>query len=143
MLDTLASQIALLFIVAIGVFAFWKGGDPERLGMGAWILGWMAAMLIQQDGKLYVSFQIGLFLLDGAMLAVLVGLAWRFRRSWPVWAAACQLIIITSHVAFPLAKAASMEAFYTVLNLAGYGILIAIGVGTFWAWQDRRAAGLE
>jgi hypothetical protein len=36
-----------------------------------------------------------------------------------------------------------MLAFYTVLNLAGYGILAAIAVGTFWAWQDRRAAGLE
>ncbi len=143
MLDTLFTQIALLFVVAIGVFAFWKGGEAERLGMGAWVLGWMAAMLIQQDGMLYVNFQIGLFLLDAAMLAVFVGLAWRYRRSWPVWAGACQLVILTSHVAFPLAKAAPMDAFYTVLNLAGYGILIAIGVGTFWAWQDRRAAGLE
>jgi hypothetical protein len=143
MLDTLWSQIALLFIVAIGVFAFWKGGDAERLGMGAWILGWLAAMLIQQDGKLYQEFQIGLFILDIAMLAVFAALTWRFRRSWPVWAGACQLVILTSHIAFPLAKAASMTAFYTVVNLAGYGILIAIGVGTFWAWQDRRAAGLE
>jgi len=30
-----------------------------------------------------------------------------------------------------------------VMNMAGYGVLIAIGVGTFWAWQDRRAANLE
>jgi hypothetical protein len=36
-----------------------------------------------------------------------------------------------------------MTAFYTILNLAGYGVLLAIGLGTFWAWQERRAAGLE
>jgi hypothetical protein len=111
--------------------------------MGAWVLGWMAAMLIQADTNLYVEFQPGLFVLDIAMLAVFVGLAWRYRRSWPIWAAACQMIVLTTHIAFPLVKAAPIEAFYTVLNLAGYGILVALGVGTFWAWQDRRAAGLE
>jgi hypothetical protein len=30
-----------------------------------------------------------------------------------------------------------------VINLASTGILSAIAVGTFWAWQERRAAGLE
>ena len=30
-----------------------------------------------------------------------------------------------------------------VLNLAGYAILLCIAIGTFWAWQERRAAGLE
>lgn len=143
MLDTLYSQLGLLPAVLVGVFAFWKGGEPERFAMGAWILGWMAAMLIQQDVQLYLTFQIGLFLLDCAMLAVFIALAWRYRRSWPVWAGACQLLILACHVAFPLARAATMDAFYTVLNLAGYGILGSIAVGTFWAWQDRRAAGLE
>ncbi|MEQ7155710.1 hypothetical protein [Brevundimonas aurifodinae] len=143
MLDTLWSQIGLLPALLVGVFAFWKGGEAERLGMGAWVLGWMAGMLLQQDGNLYQGFQFGLFVLDIAMLAVFAALTWRYRRSWPIWAGACQLVVLTSHIAFPLAKAASMTAFYTVLNVAGYGILAAIAVGTFWAWQDRRAAGLE
>lgn len=143
MLDTLWSQVGLLPALIIGVFAFWKGGETERLAMAAWILGWMAAMLLQMDGYLYQGFQLGLFILDVAMLLVFAGLTWRYRRSWLIWAGACQLVVLMSHLAFPLAKAASMTAFYTVLNLAGYGILLSIGVGTFWAWQDRRAAGLE
>jgi hypothetical protein len=36
-----------------------------------------------------------------------------------------------------------ISAFYTVVNMAGYGIIIALGVGTFFAWQERRAAGVE
>ena len=28
-------------------------------------------------------------------------------------------------------------------NTAIIGVLVAIAVGTFWAWQERRAAGLE
>jgi len=143
MLDSLFSQIGLLPALLVGAFAFSKGGDAERLGMGAWVLGWMAGMLVQNDSDLYVDFQLGLFVLDIVMLSVFVGLAWRFRRSWPVWAGACQLVIVTCHLVFPFSPDASMLAFYTVLNLAGYGILAAIAVGTFWAWQDRRAAGLE
>lgn len=143
MLDTLYSQIGLLPALVVGVFAFWKGGEPERLAMGAWVLGWMAAMLLQPDGHLYVGFQVSLFVLDTAMLGVFAAVAWRYRRSWPIWAAACQLIVLTAHIIFPLTKAASMEAFYTVINLASYGIILAIGVGTFWAWQERRAQGLE
>ena len=32
---------------------------------------------------------------------------------------------------------------YTVMNLNGYLIIACLMVGTFWAWQERRAAGLE
>ena len=28
-------------------------------------------------------------------------------------------------------------------GLALCGVLIALGVGTFWVWQERRAAGME
>jgi hypothetical protein len=27
--------------------------------------------------------------------------------------------------------------------MSNYGLLIALAVGTFWAWQERRAAGLK
>ncbi|MGQ2991500.1 hypothetical protein [Brevundimonas sp.] len=37
----------------------------------------------------------------------------------------------------------SMLNYISVINLAGYGVLVALAVGTFWAWQERRAAGLE
>lgn len=36
-----------------------------------------------------------------------------------------------------------ISAFYTVINMSGYGIIIALAVGTFIAWQERRAVGIE
>jgi ABC-type transport system involved in cytochrome c biogenesis permease subunit len=36
-----------------------------------------------------------------------------------------------------------VSAFYAVINLASIGILLSIAIGTFWAWQERQAAGLE
>jgi hypothetical protein len=35
------------------------------------------------------------------------------------------------------------DAFAAVNNMANYGLLISMAVGTFWVWQERRAAGLE
>lgn len=143
MFDTLYSQIGLLPMVVIGVFAFYKGDEPERLAMGAYLLGWMASLLLQDDGDLHRNWQPGLFALDTLMLLVFGGIAWKFRRAWPIWAASLQLIIVMSHLVILFDLRPGMSAFYTVVNLASYGVLAAIGVGAFWAWQDRRAAGLE
>jgi hypothetical protein len=143
MLDTLYSQIGLLPMVLVGIFAFTKGDEPERLAMGAYLVGWMAGMLLQSDGDVLTHWQPGLFALDVVMLLVLGGLAWKFHRNWPIWAASLQLIIVMSHLVILFDMRPGIMSFYTILNLAGYGILLAIGLGTFWAWQERRAAGLE
>lgn len=143
MLDTLYSQIGLLPMILVGVFAFWKGDEAERFAMGIYLLGWMAGMLVQDDGGLTRSWQWPLFLLDLMMLLVFAGLGWKSRKTWPVWAASLQLLIVMSHFVFMIDLRQSVAAFYTVLNIASYGILVCIGVGTFWAWQDRRAQGLE
>ena len=143
MLDTLYSQIGLLPMVLVGIFAFTKGDEPERLAMGAYLLGWMAGLLLQDDQGLYSNWQPGMFALDFVMLLVLGGLAWKFHRNWPIWAASLQLIIVMSHLVILFDMSTGIMSFYTILNLAGYGILIAIGLGTFWAWQERRAAGME
>ena len=143
MLDTLYSQIGLLPMILIGIFAFLKGDETERFAMGSYLLGWMAGMLVQDQGGLGRSWQWPLFLLDLTMLLVFVGLAWKSRKTWPAWAASFQLLIVMSHFVFLADLRPSIAAFYTVLNLSSYGILVCIGVGTFWAWQDRNAQGLE
>ena len=143
MLDPLYSQIGLLPMVLVGIFAFTKGDEPERLAMGAYLLGWMAGLLLQDNQGLQSDWQPGMFALDVVMLLVLGGLAWKFHRNWPIWAASLQLIIVMSHLVILFDMRTGIMSFYTIVNLAGYGILIAIGLGTFWAWQERRAAGLE
>jgi hypothetical protein len=36
-----------------------------------------------------------------------------------------------------------VASLYTVMNLTGYLIIGCIIVGTFYTWQERRAAGLN
>ena len=129
-------------MVAVGVFAFVKGDEPERVGAGAYLLAWFASLLIQRDGDAQ-SVQWGMFAIDAVMLGVLGALVWKARRTWSVWACALQLLVIMSYIIVALDLRTPIGSFYWVVNLAGYGILIAIAVGTFFAWQERRAAGLE
>ncbi len=141
MFDTLAAQLGAVFVVIVCAFAFLKGDEPERYGGGAYVLGWFASLLVQSSNLYQASF--GLLAIDTAMLGVLVALTWKSRRAWPTWASALQLLIVMSHVVIYVDVRPPANSFVTVVNLAGYGVLIALAVGTFWAWQDRRAAGLE
>lgn len=142
MFDTPASQIGAAFTVSVVVFAFLKGDEPERIGAATYALAYLASLLVQEDGAIYGT-QWGLMGIDIVMLAVYSGLAWKSRRSWPVWASALQSLTVMSHVLTFVDVRPSMAAYVTVINLASYGILLSIAIGTFWAWQERRAAGLE
>ncbi|WP_269513971.1 hypothetical protein [Brevundimonas subvibrioides] len=143
MLDTLYLKLALLPMILIGLFAFSKGDFPERFGMGVYMLSWLASVLVQDDGNLYESFQLKIFLIDLGVAVFFGYLMWRWARNWIVWAMALQLLTVMSHIVYLFDVRPPVAAFYTVINLTSYGILLTIGIGTFWAWQDRRAAGLE
>lgn len=139
MFETLYAQIGAVFVVCICLFAFLKGDEPERIGAGAYIVGWLGS-LVTQEALHMDSPQYGILTFDVAMLAVLCGLAWKSRRSWPVWAAALQLVAVMSNTLVMIDPRAPLASLFTILNLTGYGVLICIAVGTFWAWQERKAA---
>lgn len=140
MFDTLYAQIGAAIGVVVVAFAFLKGDEPERVGAGAYALGSLAAVLVQNDGQLYGP-QWGMMAIDTVMLPVYAGLAWKSGRSWPVWASALQALVVMTHVSTMVDVRPPAAAFYAVTNLASYGILAAIALGTFQAWRDRRVAG--
>lgn len=142
MFDTLQVQIGAALTVAVGLFALLKGDEPERIGAGSYVFLWFASLLVQNDAELY-NLQWSMFAIDTIMLGILGALCWKARRAWPVWASALQLLAVMSHILVFIDLRPSLTAFYTVLNIASYGVLLCIAVGTFWAWQERRAAGLE
>ena len=137
MFDTLSVQIGAIFVVASCTFALLKGDQPERIVGGAYILAWFASLLLQGGVS---SIHWGLMALDLGMLALLCVLAWRTKVVWPAWAAACQVLIVLSHTVSLLGFRPAMSSYIAAINLAGYGVLIALAVGTFWAWQERNAA---
>jgi hypothetical protein len=142
LLETIYSQVPAAIAVLVVAFALLKGDEPERLGAASYAIVTLASLVIP-DGAPRSGPMWSLMALDFVALAVFVGLAWYSRRTWPVWCAAFQGIIVTGHVLLALKLRPPINAFAAVNNLAIYAVLITMGVGTFWAWQERRAAGIE
>lgn len=139
MLETIYSQVLATFVVLVVAFAFLKGDEPERIGAAGYALVTLAGLLLPEnprvEGPLWARMA-----LDAVLLALFVGVAWHSRRSWPVWASGFQALIVTGHFLVVANLRPPANAFAAVNNLANYGLLIALAVGTFWAWQERRAA---
>lgn len=128
--------------MAVVAFAFLKGDEPERVGAGAYAIGAFATLLLQDDARLYGA-QWSLMLVETVMLAAYVALAWKSRRSWPVWAAGLQSVVVMCHILTTADVRPPLAAFYAAINLATYGILLALALGVLRAWRERRALGLE
>lgn len=141
MFETIYSQIGMTVTVLVVAFALWKGEEPERMASAAFVLILLAGMFTPAgDGSGVDWSSVGR---DVLLLAVFAGLAWHSRRTWLFWASGFQSLIVTGHVLVLANLRPSGDAFAAVNNMANYGLLISLAVGTFWAWQERRAAGLE
>lgn len=132
---------AALMSVSTGI-AFWKGGPPERIAATAFWVAWIASFLVQADrSSAWRGLQVGYLLVDTALLLVLLALALRANRHWPIAAVGLQVIIVLVHglVAVnpgTLASAyAIMAAFWPFLQL------IVLLAGTVLLMRRRRSEG--
>ena len=135
------AQVVLTAAVLTVAFAFWKGDEPERMGGAAYAMAFLATTMIKGDAAPNLP-RWGMMGIEIVLLVVFVGLAWHSRRAWPVWAASFQALVVTSHVLVAASLRPPLVAAATVINMSNYGILIAMAVGTFWAWQERRVASM-
>lgn len=142
MLETIYSQVGVAFAVIVVAFAFVKGDEPERIAAAAFALVVVASMVTPQ-GPDTGGPRWGPIGRDLVLIAVFAGLAWRSRRNWLVWALGFQSLILTGHVLVLANVRPPGDSFTAVNNMANYGLLIALAVGTFWAWQERRVAGMK
>ena len=140
MVNMLYAVVGAVFMVAMALFAFLKGDAAERNGAGAYLLAWFASVIVQQNAPQADQAPLGVFVIDVILLIVFAALAWKSKRSWPIWAGAVQLLTVMSHILLMTNVRIPTTSLFTVMNLNGYLIIICIGVGTFWVWQERKAA---
>lgn len=138
MFETIYSQVLTGFLVLVVAFALLKGDEPERIGGAAYGLIVIAGFMIPDDSSLGVP-RWGPMALDILLMIIFVGLARYSRRSWPIWAAAFQALIVTGHVLIAADLRPPGDAYAAMNNMSNYGLLISLAIGTFWAWQERRA----
>lgn len=140
MFDGYALAVLTAAVLTV-TFAFWKGDEPERMGAAAYAMVVLATTMIRGDITPNLP-RWGMMAIEVILLAVFLGIAWHSRRAWPVWAASFQALIVTSHLLVVASLRPPAVAAAAVINMSNYGLLIALAVGTWWAWQERRAARL-
>ena len=138
MFESIYAQAVLAAAILTVTFAMVKGDEPERMGAAAYAMVFVAVTMIIGNDSLSHP-RLGVLGVESVLLVVLIGIAWQSRRNWPIWAASFQALVVTCHVLVAANLRPSHNAVAAVINMSNYGLMVAIAVGTFWAWQERRA----
>jgi hypothetical protein len=123
--------IILAVVVAAGWLGYRQGGPPERFA-AVLIVGWVTI-----DALYHLLFGPSGFsrvdpvhvVLDGSELVAILWLALNANRTWPLWAAAAQVICVAGHVAALLEPGGMRLAYWAMTQLPQYIQLTALLFG--------------
>jgi hypothetical protein len=128
-----ASFLALVVTVTAGL---WLGRWPERLGAGAMLAAWLATALSLNGTQLWGP-QWGVMVIDVLLLAVLLFIALRSDRWWPMWACGFHALSVVLHLAVMADPKIWGRAYFVAGNVFSYLVMAALLIGVL---GRRRAA---
>jgi len=125
--------IVILFIALwFGVcgYALWRGGTPERLVALTFLVLGPLSGVVHSRGRPWHDVDVGVFLLDFVMLLLLVALALKANRYWPIGMAAMQVFQVLGHL-IKLADPRMLPLLYWISAAVwAYPMLILLLLGT-------------
>ena len=126
-------------LLAVCIYAWWRGGADERVVAATGLAGTAATMIaISPLRHRYSGVEEGLLLVDLAVLAGFVTVALRSKRFWPLWVAGLQLTTSIGHLLKGVDQDLLPKAYGAALHFWSYPILIVLAVGTFRRHQRLR-----
>lgn len=118
-------------------YALWRGRSDERIAASVCLAATIAThFAISPLSERYTGLEVGLLLIDGAVLATFVAIALRSKRFWPLWAAGLQLTSSLSHLMKVVEIDLLPRAYAAAAVFWSYPILLIIIVGT-WRTHQR------
>ena len=126
-------MIALLFLVLwLGVcgYALWRGAQPERFVAVIFLAAVPAGAAAYSTGLRWRGIEMGLFGVDMTMLVLLLIIAMKANRYWPIAMAAMQVFQVVGHL-LKLADPRMLPLLYWISNVVwAYPMLILLLLGT-------------
>jgi hypothetical protein len=123
-------------LLAVFVYAWWRGGADERFVATTCLAGTAATMLaISPLQQRYSGVEGGLFMVDLAVLAGFIVVALRSNRFWPLWVAGLQLTTSIGHILKGVDQDLLPRAYGAALQFWSYPILVILAVGTYRSHQ--------
>lgn len=136
-------RIVIFLILLLGTcgYALWRGGAPERIAAGAMLAATVASAIFRSDidGR-FLDLEVGLFLVDATLLAVLLVIMLRADRGWPILICALHLCTVGAH-GVKFIDSEMIRVTYVVMVTAwSWPMVIALGIGT---WRHRRRLAIN
>jgi hypothetical protein len=117
-------------------YALWRGRSDERIAAIVCLLATVATRLaISPLSVRYTDLEIGLLLIDAAVLAAFIAIALRSQRFWPLWVAGLQLTNSMAHLMKVVEFDLVPKAYAAAAMFWSYPILLIILVGTWRTHQ--------
>lgn len=139
LIHTLPQQIWTASMLGVAAFAWWRGGWPERTVAFGMVVDSIASGILQNTRD-WGTPQWADLAIDIVYLVVMVWVALKSDRMWPLWAAGFQLVSVVIY----FARIADMDvgplAPYRATVIWSYLILVVIVAGT-WLHGRARARG--
>ncbi|WP_246331930.1 hypothetical protein [Sphingomonas chungangi] len=128
-----ALRIALfnLFLLVSCGYAAWRGGAPERIGAGIFLLAAvLTALVVSPYASRFHHIEHGLVAVDFAVFAAFFALSLASERFWPLWIASLQLIAVGTHLVRLIAPDLIPRAYSEIVTFWAYPMLLLLIVAT-------------
>jgi hypothetical protein len=119
---------AFLWLGSCG-YALWRGGQPERFVAIMFVVAVLLNWVIYIPNP-WRGVQWGILGVDTVMLILMLAIAFRANRYWPMGMAAMQLLEVVGHL-IKLTDPAMLHVVYWVSAVVwGYPMLLLLWLGT-------------
>lgn len=138
MLQSLVAQFVACVMAAICLYALIAGTWRERFG--AFIL--CTGYFLQLGFGVSSTDHIAAYLLVADVICLLgfYIACWKAQHPWPQWALLAQIVSVAVDIISLLNIGLGIKVFLIIQNLAGFGVLLALLIGTIAAAKARREA---
>lgn len=128
-----------VLFLACCIYAIWWGGAPERIGAAIYLMGVLFTQVAASGAAArFSSVEVGILVVDVAMLLALLVLTVCAERFWPIWVTALHAISTAVHAVKLADPEVIRWAYAFALAFWSYPMLALLAWGT-WNHQKRLA----
>lgn len=137
-------QFFLILFFTINAYAAIWGGKPERIAAAIFVPGFLFTTLVASPlAQRFGNVEVGVLLVDLAMLIAFVTMALYAERFWPLWMSAMQVIQVISHLPIIFIPELLPLAYGAVVVIWSYPMLLLLAIATYRHQQRLRKFGVD
>ncbi|WP_373491733.1 hypothetical protein [Parasphingorhabdus sp.] len=134
----------LTFLMIVCLYSAIRGGQPERRAVIILVVGIVLTILAPAPSiERFTHPEVGILIVDLAMLSAFVMLALYAERYWTLWICSMQVIQVLSHIPIMLIPELLPQAYYITAAIWAYPMLIVLTVGTYRHQQRLQQYGVD